>query len=103
MARTRSTTQLERGIRTRDTLGVVMNDLVSAVMGGLAGGTACLMAGPQAMIVGASMGAVAGLALGHFSHREQQENDMHTRELDDIDRDYSDSMTTWPAMSARRF
>lgn len=102
MARTRSTTQVERGIRIRDTLGLLMSDMVDAVMGGLAGGAACLVAGPQAMIVGASLGFVAGFALGHASNRDQQERELHVQELDDIDRDISlYSMRTLPAMSAR--
>ncbi len=104
MARTRSTTQVERGIRTRDTLGLLMSDMVDAVMGGLAGGAAGLVAGPEAMIVGASLGFVAGFALGHHANREQHERELHIQELDDMDRDISlHSMRTLPAMSVRRF
>lgn len=104
MARMRSTTQTERRVRFRNTMGLVMSDLVDAVMGGLAGGAAGIIAGPQAMIVGASMGFVAGLACGHHANREQHEREVHIQELDDIDRDVSfHSMTTLPVMSARNF
>lgn len=102
MTRTRSTTQTERRIHFRNTVGLLMSDLVTAAMGGLAGGTACLMAGPQAMVVGSSLGFVAGFALGHHANREVHERELHIQELDDIDRDISfDSMRTLPMMSAR--
>ena len=104
MARTRSTTQLERRLRFRDTMGLLMSDTVDAVMGGLAGGAACLVAGPQAMIVGASLGFVAGFACGHHANREQHEREVHIQELDDIGRDISfHSMRTLPVMPARNF
>jgi outer membrane lipoprotein SlyB len=104
MARMRSTTQTERRIRFRDTLGLLMSDTVDAVMGGLAGGAAGLIAGPTAMIVGASLGFVAGFACGHHANREQHERELHIQELDDIDRDISlHSMRTLPIMSARNY
>jgi hypothetical protein len=95
MARMRSTTQTERRIRFRDTLGLLMSDTVDA---------AGLIAGPTAMIVGASLGFVAGFACGHHANREQHERELHIQELDDIDRDISlHSMRTLPIMSARNY
>ncbi|MBL8739961.1 MAG: hypothetical protein JNK04_02670 [Myxococcales bacterium] len=80
----------------------MMSDLVDALMGGLAGASAGLVAGPPAMIVGASLGFVAGFALGHHANREQHEQELHIRELDDFDRDITlQSMRTVPVMAAR--